>query len=54
VHFLNRLVLDDDALGHKHVDAITDLDFDLAVLTGKATSQPTSMPRQRSSCARHA
>src|SRR5262245_42702818 len=31
VHFLNRLVLDDDGLGHKHVDAITDLDFDLAV-----------------------
>ena len=30
VHFLNRLVLDDDALGHKHVDAITDLNFDFA------------------------
>ena len=31
VHFPNRLVLDDDALGNKHIDATTDLNFDLAV-----------------------
>ena len=50
VHFLYRLVLDDDALGHQHVDAITDLNFDLAVaflspsrssrLGGEKTLQP--------------
>ena len=31
VNFLNRLVLDNDALGHKHVDAITHLNLDLPI-----------------------
>ncbi len=34
-HCLNRLVLDNDALGHDHVDAITRLDLDAAVPYGQ-------------------
>jgi hypothetical protein len=32
---LNRLVLNDDAAGHEHVDVITDLNFNLAIADGQ-------------------
>ena len=38
----------------KHVDAITDLNFDLAVHYGKGNFRDDLDARQRSSCARHA